>query len=321
LNFFNGSLAQLKAFAGAATCTPHCEGSVMVGADCDRGDCGAFGSGCVNDSLGLRCVFNACPATGERDVCLDDNRIAHCKNGALEAPGDCSAFAGRCSTANAPTGARCVSVFCASSMTAAPQAAENCWPEAPARIARCDADGAFTLSPCASGEQCSVVGGVHCEPRTCPTTGTADLCDGDVVAHCVGGQVVSAVDCAMTSSTCNAFGGSARCLSSACVPTPGTAPAAHTTCLPTGWLGSCDAEGQLANAAPCAEGLRCVLGDSGARCVADVVEMTPVDPGGVMGGGEPAPLQTLAPVKGGCSSAPGLFSLALTMLLFFRRRR
>jgi len=87
--------------------------------------------------------------------------------------------------------------------------------------------------------------------------------------------------------------------------------------LPTGWLASCDADGQLANAAPCAQGMSCVEG----ACVSDVVEMTPMDPAGVMGGGEPPPpVKTLAPVSGGCSSAPGLLGLAL-VTLFLRRRR
>lgn len=327
LNHFNGSLTQLQAFAGQQTCTPHCEGSVMVGADCGRGDCGAFGSTCVKDTLGLRCVFSACPATGEKDVCLDDAHVAHCKNGQLGAPGDCSAYAGRCSTANAPTGARCVSAFCASSMTEVPQPAQNCWPEQPARIAKCDANGAFTLSPCATGEQCSVVGGAHCEPKTCPDAGTVDVCAGALVTHCVEGQVVSAIDCAMSSGTCTDTGGVARCASNDCVVDGGvTAP--HTTCLPTGWLGSCDGDGQLANAAPCEAGSSCVAGEGGAACVPDAVPVTPMDPGGVMGQSnqEPPPPEgttSLQPsmVKGGCAAAPTELLLALGLLLLRRRAR
>lgn len=324
LDVFNGSLADLRAFAGQQTCTPHCEGSVMVGADCGRGDCGAFGSTCANDSLGLRCVFSACPALGEKDVCLDDNRIAHCKNGALETPGDCSAYAARCSTANAPTGARCVSVFCAGSMTEVPHASTGCWPQAPARIASCDDQGVFTFTPCADGEQCSVVGGVHCERRFCPTTGTVDVCDGETLAHCEGGQVVSAVDCGASESKCSPAGGVARCVANVCVPNAAIAPVAHTTCLPTGWLAQCGDDGQVVRAEACAAGLSCVEHDGVATCEAPPAEMTP-DAGMQMGMSEPivdappAGSQQLTGARGGCSTAPGLV-LAVVVALARRRR-
>lgn len=310
LNVFNGSLDQLRALAGQPTCQPHCEGSVMVGADCGRGDCGAFGSNCVDDALGLRCVFFACPAVGERDVCLDDGHIAHCKDGALGEPGDCGAFAARCSTANAPTGARCISIFCAANMTEVPHASEGCWPQSPARIARCDDEGTFTFSPCGANEQCSVVGGAHCEPRFCPATGTVDVCDGETLAHCVEGQVMSAVDCEATQARCSTAGGAARCVATACVASGSQVPSAHTTCLPTGWLAQCDADGQVAHAEACAAGLACVEENGVASCVVPVLGE---DAGLVMGQSEPV-LPEPRPAMGGCSSAPSLL-LALVALL------
>ncbi len=329
LDFFNGSLTDLKAFAGQQTCTPHCEGDVMVGADCGRGDCGVYGSSCVKDTLGLRCVFSACPATGEKDVCLDDGHLAHCKNGVVSTPADCGAFAGRCSTANAPTGARCVSLFCAGSMTEVPQPSEGCWPQSPARLATCDANGAFTFSPCAAGEQCSVIDGPHCEPKTCPATGTADVCSGDKIAHCVEGSVVSAVDCGASSGVCSSAGGEARCVSRDCVTDPTQAPVAHSTCLPTGWLATCGDDGAVTRAEPCVDGLSCVVAEGQASCVAAPVQ--PEDAGSAMGGGELAAdggvpdsssialPAAMTAVRGGCSSTPG--ALVLLVLALVRQRR
>ncbi len=319
LDVFNGSLTDLKAFAGAQTCTAHCEGTVMVDAACGRGDCGAFGSGCVNDALGLRCVFSACPATGERDVCLDDQRLAHCKNGVLQPPGDCSAFAARCSTADAPTGARCVSLFCAASMTEVPQPGEGCWPQSPARIATCDATGAFSFTDCAAGEQCSVVGGVHCEPKFCPATGTLDVCDGDTVAHCAGGQVVSAIDCGASSARCSPAGGVARCVSRDCVSDVSQVPVAHTACLPTGWLATCGDDGRVTQAAPCDPGLSCVALEGQASCT-----VGPPDAGAAMGAGETVDggVEPM-PVKGqgcGCTSGPAAAAGLLALGLLRRRR-
>ena len=286
----------------------------MVNAACERGDCGAFGLECAKDTLGLRCVFSQCPPTGETDVCLDDGHLAHCKDGILGPAGDCGAFAARCSTANAPTGARCVSVFCASSMTEAPHASEGCWPQQPARIASCDADGAFSFTECASGEQCSVVGGTHCEPRFCPATGTFDVCDGDTVAHCVEGQVVSAIDCGASSSRCSPQGGVARCVATACVADVASAPTAHTTCLPSGWLAACDAEGQVTHAEPCIAGASCVESEGAASCVVPPLE----------GEGSPTPPPTslglMAPVQGrGCTTSAG-GALGLLALAWLRRR-
>ena len=65
------------------SCSAHCEGSVVVGDDCGRGDCAAFGATCADDGLGVRCVSVFCPAMGEADVCLPDGESAHCSDGAL----------------------------------------------------------------------------------------------------------------------------------------------------------------------------------------------------------------------------------------------
>lgn len=72
-------------------CTPGCNGTVIVGADCGQGDCAAYGSTCVDDSLGVRCVFSMCPAQGESTICLPDGHtLGHCHDGALDQL-DCAA--------------------------------------------------------------------------------------------------------------------------------------------------------------------------------------------------------------------------------------
>lgn len=73
------------------TCTPHCEGTVIVGMDCGRGDCAAFGAVCTDDTLGARCTSVFCATTGIMDVCLPDGRLGHCSDGALMSPTDCAA--------------------------------------------------------------------------------------------------------------------------------------------------------------------------------------------------------------------------------------
>jgi len=86
-------------------CKVHCDGSTIVGGDCGRGDCAAFGAKCVDDSLGVRCASVFCPSIGEKKVCLPDGHtIGTCKNGAIET-GDCGAFGAVC---REDGGAHCV---------------------------------------------------------------------------------------------------------------------------------------------------------------------------------------------------------------------
>ncbi len=91
----------------APSCEAHCEGDTIVDAECGRGDCGAFGATCADDSLGVRCVSVFCPATGEVDVCLDGSQRAHCSDGALGEPAECAAGTtcvgeGECMTESMP---------------------------------------------------------------------------------------------------------------------------------------------------------------------------------------------------------------------------
>jgi hypothetical protein len=142
-------LQAADATACGMRCTPHCEGSVVVGGNCGRGDCAVFGSRCVSDGLGARCAFYACPDRGEVDVCLDATHIAHCSNGSVAPPGDCGAFGSRC--VRDELGARCAFVFCPTRGEA-----DVCW--GLSRIGHCR-DGALTgQGDCAAyGAICSTV--------------------------------------------------------------------------------------------------------------------------------------------------------------------
>ena len=266
LDVFNGTLADLNRLAGGATCPAHCEGSVIVGADCGRGDCGVFGATCTDDSRGVRCVYAACPAIGEADICLSDSQIAHCVDGLPQPPGDCSAYAAFCSTVGAPQ-ARCVSAFCAPSPHDAPVAHDGCW-IADGSLLHCDANGSPHVEACPAGQACSVVGGAHCGTPLCPATGESDICvDDHQLGHCFGGSVVSTGDCGAFGAYCSTAGGGApRCVSVFCVPDARATPVAHDICLPDGRRAHCNAGGAVEGATECDTGTMCVDDTMGVHC-------------------------------------------------------
>ncbi len=81
-------------------CEARCDGSVIVGEDCGRGDCAAFGATCSTaGGVAPRCVSVFCVADASevpraRDVCLPDGRLAHCDaSGAVGEPMACAAGA------------------------------------------------------------------------------------------------------------------------------------------------------------------------------------------------------------------------------------
>ena len=77
-------------------CSAHCEGSVIVGDDCGKGDCGAYGATCVQDGLGTRCISVFCPAMGDATVCIPNSTlIGTCHDGALTT-GDCGVYGAVC---------------------------------------------------------------------------------------------------------------------------------------------------------------------------------------------------------------------------------
>jgi hypothetical protein len=225
-NRFNGTYAELQALASAATCTPHCEGSVIVDATCGRGDCAAYGSRCVDDALGARCAFFACPDVGDAVVCLPDGHtIGTCHDGAIST-GDCAAYGAYCSTQSAAgmTDAHCASVFCVASATDVPVAHDTCLPDG--QIVHCtDSAGLENAHACPAGTTCTVTGGTaSCVDPTAPVdpgpdggvmggggntgrdAGTTGAGDGGAT-HADASMIVGARPGAVMQSSCSALPG------------------------------------------------------------------------------------------------------------------
>ncbi len=213
-NRFNGTFAELQALASVALCAPHCEGSVIVDATCGHGDCAAFGSRCVDDALGTRCAFYACPDTGDSTVCMDDHTIGNCHDGAIST-GDCAVYGARCTAAGGP--ARCAFYAC-------PDVGETTVCLDDHTLGTCH-DGAISTGDCAAyGAYCSSAGASgatvagHCASVFCVASATAtpsahDTClpNGQLV-HCTDtGGIENARDCA-AGSTCMDVGGVSRCV-------------------------------------------------------------------------------------------------------------
>jgi hypothetical protein len=204
----------------------------MVGADCGKGDCAAFGATCVDDSLGLRCSSVFCPPTGTKDGCWtvggSKTQTAHCDNGAISI-GDCAPFAASC----APALGHCVSNFCVADVDKPPVAHDGCW-FADGKMIHCDATGNFALEACPAGKQCSMVGGTaHCDEAKCPAEGKADVCGNpNAIGHCLGGSIVDVTKCA-AEEACIADESGPRCVAKPSVVTnPGEAPVAQNGAAP-----------------------------------------------------------------------------------------
>lgn len=240
-------------------CQAHCDGTKIIGADCGEGDCAAYGASCVDDALGVRCVFSACPPTGEVTVCLDEKTIGNCKDGQITT-GDCSAYAAFCSTAGGQP-AHCASAFCVGSAKDVPQEHDICFLDG--KRYHCDATGQPTETPCESGSQCSTYPEVHCQPNLgCPATGTGTkIClDAHVMAECHEGAAVNASNCGEIDSYCStALGGEPRCIPAACVSGPNEAPVDKVTCTADGQLAHCKVDG-FVELSSCPDGTVCQQG-------------------------------------------------------------
>lgn len=198
------------------TCNPHCEGTVIVGEDCGKGNCAAYGASCVDDDLGVRCVSAFCPAKGAATLCLPDaknSKIGTCSNGAIGI-GECSAFGALCSTAGGK--AHCASGFCVNSPTEVSVVKDVCLPDAKRYV--CDAQGGLAAKPCPFGQKCATVNGKA-------------VCQGGCTSHCEGSVMVAGDcgkgDCAAFGATCVNDDLGLRCASVFC-PAKGEA----TVCLP-----------------------------------------------------------------------------------------
>ncbi len=73
-------LQQVDATACGGGCKRHCEGDIIVDDNCGKGNCGAYGSSCVDDAKGVRCVVFYCAdnPTQAHDVCLLNGNRGHC---------------------------------------------------------------------------------------------------------------------------------------------------------------------------------------------------------------------------------------------------
>lgn len=211
------------ASSGGTTCTPRCEGSRIVAADCSSGDCAAYGTQCLTDPT-PRCGTPECPRTGTASVCLDSARILDCNNGVLRGVGNCGAYGAFCSTAGVtPTTARCVFSLCVSGPTMAPWAHNQC-SITPGRQLECFADGGAREVPCPTGQVCSMATGTprcvaplpQCPVPPAGTMGLVErqVClDAGTVARCINGNVYSVTRCG-AGATCVAAGSAASCTAS-----------------------------------------------------------------------------------------------------------
>jgi len=239
-------------------CIPSCDGSVIVGRDCGRGDCAAFGSRCVNDGLGVRCAFAFCPDRGTDTFCVDDRVIGTCSDGAVST-GDCSAFGSRC--VDDARGARCAFFAC-------PDTGETtvCLDES--RIGTCR-DGAISSGDCAAfGSRCVADGaGARCAFYACPDSGETTVClDERTIGTCRDGAI-STGDCGAFGAYCSTAGsGVARCVSSFCAASAAAVPVERDTCLPDGRIVRCTSDGALLEPRDCPSGTACFLAEPNARC-------------------------------------------------------
>jgi hypothetical protein len=248
-------------------CTPHCEGSIIVGEDCVRGDCAAYGANCVEDALGVRCVFFACPPVGTTDVCVTETVIGSCVDGSLVSSGDCAAYAGLCTTAGGQP-AHCASIFCVTGPSDVPVVHDICFVDG--QRYTCDGTGNIGSPLCPAGEMCSVYPEIHCEAGLpCPPEGDVNVCYRDeIVARCYNGGIVQvASDCVEAGGFCSTAGGAEpHCVSALCVESAGEVPAEHDVCLPDGRIAHCSASGEVGSESDCPAGQTCIDDGGGARC-------------------------------------------------------
>ncbi|HSA19958.1 MAG TPA: GH25 family lysozyme [Myxococcota bacterium] len=231
-------------------CSPHCEGNLIIGADCGQGDCGAYGAYCHQDAgADPRCVFFLCEPWGEQHGCLDERTKADCLDGVVSF-GDCSAYGAYCHQ-DPGEQARCVLGLCQ------PHGENHACLDA-RTIVDCR-EGDFTLGDCGAyaafchqspGEQARCVSG-FCIPDAAsePWEHTICLLDGQL-GRCT-------ADGGLEASPCPA---GSHCAEGACAPDACEPACAGRVCGPDPVCG-----------APCGEcpaGSHCVEG----ACAPDACE-------------------------------------------------
>ncbi|MSQ81819.1 MAG: hypothetical protein EXR77_02750 [Myxococcales bacterium] len=228
-------VARRKLIETPPACKKHCEGTSIVGEDCGKVDCAAYGAKCVDDNLGVRCVSVFCPAQGTTTTCLPDPKnakIATCVNGALKDEANCGAYGAICSTA-VPPKPKCVVALCEDNPKAAPKAGDLCFQN---KRMTCNTTGDIKDNPCPASSPCQTAAGKTgpgsgtCGPVACGDCNdsnpcTDDSCSNGACVHkantkacddsdgCTTGDVCANSDCNGSAKSCD--DGSA-CTADAC---------------------------------------------------------------------------------------------------------
>jgi hypothetical protein len=233
-------------------CTPRCEGNIIVGADCGRGDCSVYGAYCHQDpGAAPRCIFGLCQPHGENHACLDERTKVDCLDGNFTL-GDCSAYGAYCHQ-DPGQDARCILGLCQ------PHGENHACLDERTKV-DCK-DGNFTLGDCSAyGAYCYQDPGqdARCVFSLCAPHGQSTGClDERTLLTCTDGGAATG-DCGVYGAWCHqAAPGEAFCVSVFCVPDAQAQPFDHHVCLPDGRRAHCTARGGLEDAAACPAGSLC----------------------------------------------------------------
>lgn len=294
-------------FSSGGCCRAHCDGDVVVGADCTRRRC-ADGRSCTMEGDGPRCIDDECRATptGVDRECVADARLRICRDGRAEYR--------TCEDPNVCRQDRCVDPECPADGTSA---------------TLCATDGSLLLCEARRGSRLACGAGDVCESGACVLESCVgvegSVClDATTMGECAGGALVSASPC---DGGCVADASGARCQPEPCDGAEGA------VCLDGSTIGEC-VGGELVATETCAEG--CVVAtDVGAACRGTIVE---TDAGSIeedagvaiADAGVPSGDDAGAPhggsLSGGCSatgrgSSAWWLAALLGLALALRRRR
>jgi hypothetical protein len=245
--FTSGAINQ-----GGRQCEARCDGTRIIDANCNEGDCAIFGNNCIADPV-PRCGVAECPRTGTGQICSDDTHIVSCRDGLLTGVGDCGAFAAFCSTAGRDQhDAVCVSAFCVSNPNQAPYELLRC-SFLVGEMFFCHENNTIDLLSCPNGQICSMQSGqAECTaPKAeCPPVYARDrvdilnVCmDNYYVARCENGNVASAERCE-GNSVCRMINQYPTCVTEQCVSGNEIRTGARS-CLDNGMVGECNQDGAI----------------------------------------------------------------------------